>query len=75
MKDGPPSGKDGKDVAPPNPFDQNAMEGMMGGLKTQAMMMVPQMILMGWINFFFQGFVLSTSHSIRNLEWKATKRD
>lgn len=23
-------------------------------------MMVPQMVIMGWINFFFQGFVLST---------------
>jgi hypothetical protein len=22
-------------------------------------MMVPQMVIMGWINFFFQGFVLS----------------
>ncbi|EJD01189.1 uncharacterized protein FOMMEDRAFT_110811 [Fomitiporia mediterranea MF3/22] len=60
LKDGPPTSKDGKEVAaaPPNPLDPNAMEGMMGGLKTQAVMMVPQMILMGWINFFFQGFVL-----------------
>ncbi|KAL5487800.1 hypothetical protein ACEPAI_5908 [Sanghuangporus weigelae] len=58
LKDGLPSSKDGKDAATPNPLDPNAMEGMMGGLKAQAVMMVPQMILMGWINFFFQGFVL-----------------
>jgi hypothetical protein len=37
------------------------MDGMMGGMKTQAVMMVPQMVIMGWINFFFQGFVLSAS--------------
>lgn len=35
------------------------MDGMMSGMKTQMVMMVPQMIIMGWINFFFQGFVLS----------------
>ena len=37
------------------------MDGMMAGMKTQMVMMVPQMVIMGWINFFFQGFVLSTS--------------
>jgi hypothetical protein len=31
----------------------------MAGMKTQMVMMVPQMLIMGWINFFFQGFVLS----------------
>lgn len=40
--------------------DPAAMEGMMGGMKNQMVMMVPQMVIMGWINFFFQGFVLST---------------
>ena len=39
--------------------DPAAMDGMMAGMKTQMVMMVPQMIIMGWINFFFQGFVLS----------------
>ncbi len=33
----------------------------MAGMKTQMVMMVPQMVIMGWINFFFQGFVLSES--------------
>jgi hypothetical protein len=37
------------------------MDGMMAGMKTQMVMMVPQMVIMGWINFFFQGFVLSAS--------------
>jgi len=38
--------------------DPAAMDGMMAGMKTQMVMMVPQMVIMGWINFFFQGFVL-----------------
>lgn len=47
-------------TAPPNPLtDPAAMDGMMSGMKTQMVMMVPQMVIMGWINFFFQGFVLS----------------
>ena len=47
---------------PPNPLtDPAAMDGMMAGMKTQMVMMVPQMVIMGWINFFFQGFVLSKS--------------
>lgn len=57
LKDGPPKGN-----APPpapNPLtDPTALDGMMAGMKTQMVMMVPQMIIMGWINFFFQGFVL-----------------
>lgn len=62
LKDGPPKGD--APAAPPNPLtDPGAMEGMMGGMKTQMVMMVPQMVIMGWINFFFQGFVLSTSLS------------
>lgn len=66
LKDGPPStsangsaSAASSSSSPANPLDPSAMEGMMGGLKTQAVMMVPQMLLMGWINFFFQGFVLS----------------
>lgn len=63
LKDGPPKA-DAPASAPPNPLtDPNAMEGMMAGMKTQMVMMVPQMVIMGWINFFFQGFVLSESFS------------
>ncbi|KAH9940595.1 integral membrane protein DUF106-domain-containing protein [Amylocystis lapponica] len=58
LKDGPP--KEGSTPpAAPNPLsDPAAMDGMMSGMKTQMVMMVPQMVIMGWINFFFQGFVL-----------------
>ncbi|KAH8106106.1 integral membrane protein DUF106-domain-containing protein [Cristinia sonorae] len=57
LKGGP--GKGDTPAAPPNPLtDPAAMDGMMAGMKTQMVMMVPQMIIMGWINFFFQGFVL-----------------
>ena len=64
LKDGPP--KQGEQKAPPNPLsDPAAMDGMMAGMRTQMVMMVPQMIVMGWINFFFEGFVLSTYYPIR----------
>ncbi|TFK43643.1 integral membrane protein DUF106-domain-containing protein [Crucibulum laeve] len=57
LKDGPPKGD--APSTPPNPItDPAAMDGMMAGMKTQMVMMVPQMVIMGWINFFFQGFVL-----------------
>ncbi|KAK0486934.1 integral membrane protein DUF106-domain-containing protein [Armillaria luteobubalina] len=58
LKDGPT--KEGEAPStPPNPItDPAAMDGMMAGMKTQMVMMVPQMVIMGWINFFFQGFVL-----------------
>jgi hypothetical protein len=59
LKDGPPKAGDAPS-APPNPLaDPASMDGMMAGMKTQMVMMVPQMVIMGWINFFFQGFVLS----------------
>lgn len=59
LKDGPPLPGDEKS-GPTNPFgDPAAMDGMMDGMKKQMVMMVPQMVIMGWINFFFQGFVLS----------------
>jgi hypothetical protein len=58
LKDGPQS----TDANPGNIFtDPAALEGMTAGMKTQLAVMVPQMIIMGWINFFFQGFVLSES--------------
>ena len=54
-------GPDGQPVSqpPPNPLDPAAMDGMMGMFKKQAVMFIPQSILMGWINLFFSGFVLS----------------
>lgn len=43
----------------PNPMsDPAAMEGMMGAMKGNVAMMVPQTLIMGWINAFFSGFVI-----------------
>jgi ER membrane protein complex subunit 3 len=45
-----------------NPMtDPAAMDGMMGMMKGQMMMMVPQTVIMGWINAFFAGFVICES--------------
>ena len=59
LKDGPLKEGEGPPAAPNILSDPSAMDGMMAGMKTQMVMMVPQMVIMGWINFFFQGFVLS----------------
>ena len=51
---------DKKGQAAPNPMtDPAAMEGMMGMMKGNMAMIVPQTIIMGWINAFFSGFVIS----------------
>ena len=59
LKDGPLKQGEAPPAAPNILSDPNAMDGMMTGMKAQMVMMVPQMVIMGWINFFFQGFVLS----------------
>ncbi|KZW04270.1 transmembrane protein [Exidia glandulosa HHB12029] len=63
LKDGPPKeGADGEQAPAKSPLDAltdpSQMDTMMDGMKKQMVMMVPQMVIMGWINFFFQGFVL-----------------
>ena len=51
----------------PNPLsDPAAMEGMMGMMKGNVAMMVPQSLIMGWINAFFSGYVISM--------WRPCKR-
>jgi len=53
------SGPEGRGQAAPNPMtDPAAMDGMMGMMKGQMAMMIPQTLIMGWINAFFAGFVI-----------------
>jgi hypothetical protein len=55
-----------KDQPAANPMsDPAAMEGMMGMMKGNMMMMVPQQLIMSWINAFFAGFVISMSATRR----------
>ncbi|EPQ27461.1 uncharacterized protein PFL1_04999 [Pseudozyma flocculosa PF-1] len=53
-----PKEQDEDPDAPKNPFEGGGMDGMMDAMKKQMVMMVPQTVIMGWINFFFSGFVL-----------------
>jgi hypothetical protein len=55
LKGGPES----RGQAQPNPMtDPAAMEGMMGMMKGNMAMMIPQTLIMSWINAFFAGFVI-----------------
>ncbi|WFD21060.1 hypothetical protein MCAP1_003316 [Malassezia caprae] len=47
------------DEMPESPFNEASMEGMMDMAKRSLVMMIPQTIIMGWINFFFTGFVIT----------------
>ncbi|EPS38581.1 hypothetical protein H072_7703 [Dactylellina haptotyla CBS 200.50] len=50
---------DAKNKAPANPMsDPNGMDQMMNMMKGNMMMIVPQTVIMGWINAFFSGFVI-----------------
>lgn len=49
-----------------NPMtDPAAMEGMMGMMKGNMAMMIPQTLIMSWINAFFAGFVISESPGLK----------
>ncbi|KAJ1984638.1 hypothetical protein H4R34_000541 [Dimargaris verticillata] len=53
-----PAEKDNGSVA--NPLtDPAGMEMMMENMKKSMFSIIPQTVIMGWINFFFSGFVLS----------------
>lgn len=46
--------------APPNPLsDPSSMDGMMGMMKNQMAMIIPNTLIMSWINAFFSGYVIS----------------
>lgn len=55
--------KPGEGDMPKNPLSDPAqMDQMMDMAKKSMVSMVPQTVIMGWINYFFTGFVLSTLH-------------
>jgi len=48
-----------KDSPPPNPMtDPAGMNTMMEGMKRNMFLVVPQTLIMTWVNYFFAGFVL-----------------
>ena len=59
------NGPEGRGKGAANPMtDPAAMEGMMGMMKGNMAMMIPQTLIMGWINAFFAGFVIRESERI-----------
>ena len=46
------------DEMPESPVNDAMMENLMDQAKRSLLMMVPQTVIMGWVNFFFTGFVL-----------------
>jgi hypothetical protein len=51
---------DRKGQPPANPLtDPNAMDGMMGMMKSNMAMLIPNSLIMSWINAFFSGYVIS----------------
>lgn len=51
---------DKKGQPPANPLtDPSAMDGMMGMMKNNMAMIIPNTLIMSWINAFFSGYVIS----------------
>jgi hypothetical protein len=57
-----------KGQPPANPLsDPGAMDGMMGMMKNNMAMLIPNTLIMSWINAFFSGYVISESAPLRQL--------
>lgn len=53
-----------KGQPPANPLtDPSQMDGMMGMMKNNMAMIIPNTLIMSWINAFFSGYVISASSS------------
>ena len=66
---------DRKNAGPANPMtDPAAMDGMMGMMKGNMTMMIPQTLIMSWINAFFSGFVISELIPFGHGEGRANER-
>ena len=52
--------------------DPAAVEGMMGMMKGNMAMMIPQTLIMGWINAFFAGFVIRGFRCFDTAQLEAT---
>lgn len=51
-----------KGQPPANPLtDPSQMDGMMGMMKSNMAMIIPNTLIMSWINAFFSGYVISSS--------------
>jgi hypothetical protein len=58
---------DRKGQPPANPLsDPSAMDGMMGMMKNNMAMIIPNTLIMSWINAFFSGYVISKSIAWQN---------
>ncbi|KAF3928074.1 hypothetical protein AA313_de0202659 [Arthrobotrys entomopaga] len=58
-----------KDKPPANPMsDPNGMDQMMNMMKGNMMMIVPQTVIMGWINAFFSGFVITADQTMAQMQ-------
>lgn len=50
--------EDPKKEEPMNPFDPNSNEAIMQMAKGNLLNYIPQTLIMGWVNYFFAGFVI-----------------